>query len=155
MNRTHRASYTAKHPQIVYTLNDSNLRRSRPLRRSVSNLLRFSCRSVPQSYESYTSCIVHSQTPSNRIHPQRQQPSTEQAIETQREQPFEVQLPQCTTEHARHAEDKVTRMLQSPWPDDLEGKINSFHIRSGVCARRLLGLICQGQDRAENVLREL
>ena len=62
--------------------------------------------------------------------PQRQQPSTEQAIETQREQPFEVQLPQCATEHARHAEDKVTRMLQSPWPDDLEGKINSFHIRS-------------------------
>ena len=49
MNRTHRASYTAKHPQIVHTLNDSNLRRSRPLRRSVSNLLRYSCRSVPQS----------------------------------------------------------------------------------------------------------
>ena len=145
MNRTHRASYTAIHPQIVHTLsgsnlrrsrllrrsvsnllrcscrsapqstpvhpqiehtlNASNLRRSRPLRRSVSNLLRFSCRSVPQSYESYTSCIVHSQAPSNRTHPQRQQPSTEQAIETQREQPFEVQLPQCTTEHARHAED--------------------------------------------------
>ena len=100
------------------------------MRRSVSNLLRFSCRSVPQSYESYTSCIVHSQAPSNRTHPQRQQPSTEQAIETQREQPFEVQLPQCATEHARHAEDKVTRILQSPWPDDLEGRFNSFHIRS-------------------------
>ena len=65
-----------------------------------------------------------------RCRVQRQQPSTEQAIETQREQPFEVQLPQCATEHARHAEDKVTRMLQSPWLDDLEGKINSFHIRS-------------------------
>ena len=72
----------------------------------------------------------HTCTPSNRTHPQRQQPSTEQAIETQREQPFEVQLPQCTTEHARHAEDKVTRMLQSPWPDDLEVRFNSFHIRS-------------------------
>ncbi len=48
----------------------------------------------------------------------------------QREQPFEVQLPQCATEHARHAEDNVTRMLQSSWPDDLEGKFNSFHIRS-------------------------
>ena len=69
---------------------------------------------------------LKSYTPST----QRQQPSTEQAIETQREQPFEVQLPQCATEHARHAEDKVTRMLQSPWLDDLEGLINSFHIRS-------------------------
>ena len=49
MNRTHRASYTAIHPQIVHTLNASNLRRSRPLRRSVSNLMRYSCRSVPQS----------------------------------------------------------------------------------------------------------
>ena len=48
----------------------------------------------------------------------------------QREQPFEVQLPQCTTEHARHAEDKGTRMLQSPWPEDLEVRFNSFHIRS-------------------------
>ena len=66
----------------------------------------------------------------NRTHPQRQQPSTEQAIETQRELPFEVQLPQCTTEHARHAEDRATRMLQFPWPDDLEGRFNSFHIRS-------------------------
>ena len=49
MNRTHRASYTAIRPQIVHILNDSNLRRSRPSRRSVSNLLRYSCRSVPQS----------------------------------------------------------------------------------------------------------
>ena len=40
---------TTEHDQIVHTLNDSNLRRSRPLRRSVSNLLRYSCRSVPQS----------------------------------------------------------------------------------------------------------
>ncbi len=40
---------TTKHDQIVHTLNDSSLRRSRPLRRSVSNLLRYSCRSVPQS----------------------------------------------------------------------------------------------------------
>ena len=48
----------------------------------------------------------------------------------QREQPFDVQLPQCTTEHARHVEGKVTRMLQSPWPDDLEVRFNSFHIRS-------------------------
>ena len=56
--------------------------------------------------------------------------STEQAIEAQREQPFEVQLPQCATKHARHAKDKVTRMLQSPWLDDLEGRFNSFHIRS-------------------------
>ena len=37
------------HRTQPYTLNDSNLRRSRPLRRSVSNLLRYSCRSVPQS----------------------------------------------------------------------------------------------------------
>ena len=49
MNRTHRASHTVVHPQIVHTLNDSNLRRSRPLRRSVSSLLWYSCRSVPQS----------------------------------------------------------------------------------------------------------
>ena len=49
MNRTHRASYTAVNPQIVHTLNDSNLRQCRPLRRSVSNLLRYSCHSVPQS----------------------------------------------------------------------------------------------------------
>ena len=97
---------------------------------------------------------LKSYTPST----QRQQPSTEQAIETQREQPFEEQLPQCTTEHARSAEDKVTRMLQSPWPDDLEGRFNSFHIRSAYATDafdgHLLDLICQGQGLTENVLRE-
>ena len=42
-------SLSIVHRTQPYTLNDSNLRRSRPLRRSVSNLLRYSCRSVPQS----------------------------------------------------------------------------------------------------------
>ena len=68
----------------------------------------------------HASCTCH--TPPRRIHPQRQQPSTEQAIEAQREQPFDVNLPQCATEHARHAEDRVTRMLQSPWLDEKKGK---------------------------------
>ena len=35
------------------------------------------------------------------------------------------------------------------------GKDQQFSHPFGVCDRRLLGLICQGQDRAENVLREL
>ena len=42
-------SLSIVHRTQPYTLNDSNLRRSRPLRRCVSNLLRYSCRSVPQS----------------------------------------------------------------------------------------------------------
>ena len=49
MNRYTSCILHSRTPQIVHTLNDSNLRRSRPLRRSVSNLLRYSCRSVPQS----------------------------------------------------------------------------------------------------------
>ena len=85
------------------------------------------------------------------INLQRQQPSTEQTIETHREQPAEVQLPQCTTGHARHAESNVTRMLQSPWPDDLATVFASVRRMRQV----FTGPHCQGQDRTENVLREL
>ena len=92
------------HRTQPYTLNDSNLRRSRPLRRSVSNLLRYSCRSVPQS------------TPGT--------PKTKS---------------------------RACYRLRGPTIWRERSTVFTF----GACARRLLDLICPGQGRTENLLREL
>ena len=93
------------HRTQPYTLNDSNLRRSRPLRRSVSNLLRYSYRSVPQS------------TPDT--------PKTK------------------------------SRACYSLRGSTIWRESSTVLHPFGVCDRRILGLICQGQDLTENVLREL
>ena len=145
MNRTHRASYTAIHPQIVQTLNASNLRRSRPLRRSVSNLMRYSCRSVPQS------------TP---VHPQIEH--TLNASNLRRSRPLRRSVSNLLSSSCRSVPQSTpgTPKTMSRASYSLRGPTiwrESSTVFTSVRRMRqaFTGLHCQGQDRTENVLREL